>query len=120
MLIEYMKKDFEFTNDTGTLIQLVHDGWKQVNVIFSKLGGVRGGHYHKYNDECFYVVSGSFNLTVWKDCEQEHYLMKKEDMFRIKPYVYHTFEYLEDTFLVSMYSNGVELDDGTKDIWQLI
>ena len=50
MLIEYIKPDFEFKNENGTLIQLVHEGWKQVNVIFSNATGVRGGHYHKYNN----------------------------------------------------------------------
>lgn len=38
-------------------------------------------------------------------------------MFLINEYVYHTFEYVEDTWLVSMYSSGVELDEDTKDIW---
>ena len=29
----------------------------------------------------------------------------------------HSFNFLEDTVLVSMYSYGVELEDGTKDIF---
>ncbi len=117
MLIEYMEKDFVFENESGLLVQLVHDGWKQVNVITSKAGKVRGGHYHKFNEECFYVVSGKFNLKVWKDDIEEEYLMKQGEMFLVKKDVFHTFEYIEDTLLVSMYSNGVELDENTKDIW---
>ncbi len=117
MLIEYMKTDFQFQNENGLLVQLVHDGWKQVNVITSKAGKARGGHYHKYNEECFYVVNGRFELTVWKDDVKERYTMKEGDMFKISPYVYHTFEYTEETLLVSMYSRGVELDEQTKDIW---
>lgn len=117
MLIEYMQADFQFENENGLLIQLVHEGWKQVNVIFSKAGGVRGGHYHKCNKECFYVYSGSFRLQVWKGSTIEEYEMKAGDMFSVEPYVFHTFEYHEDTLLVSMYSDGVELDENTKDIW---
>ena len=117
MLIEYIKPDFEFKNENGTLIQLVHEGWKQVNVIFSNATGVRGGHYHKYNKECFYVYSGNFKLVVWNESEKEEYQMKTGDMFLINPFVYHTFEYSEDTILVSMYNNGVELENGEKDIW---
>ena len=118
MLIEYMKPDFEFDNENGSLKQLVHDGWKQVNVIFSPSGSVRGGHYHKYNEECFYVVSGGFKLKLWiDDGELEEYDIRQGDFFKLKPYVFHTFEYTEDTTLVSMYSNGVEMDDGEKDIW---
>lgn len=117
MLITYLKPDFVFENDAGSLKQLVHDGWKQINVITSRAGSVRGGHYHKYNREGFYVVEGRFLLTVWKGDEKETYEMKKGDMFLILPYVFHTFEYREETLLVSMYSDGVELSDTEKDIW---
>ena len=117
MLIEWLKPDFIFENDSGCLKQLVHDGWKQINVITSRAGSVRGGHYHKYNREGFYVVKGSFLLSVWVDGEKETYEMKVGDMFLIPPYVFHTFEYAEDTTLISMYSQGVELSEIEKDIW---
>ena len=38
-------------------------------------------------------------------------------MFIMPENVYHTFEYHEDTTLIGMYDNGVELDENTKDIW---
>lgn len=117
MLIKFMKPDFIFENESGCLTQLVHDGWKQVNVITSRAGSVRGGHYHKYNKEGFYVVEGSFRLMVWNDSRKETYDMKAGDMFLINPYVFHTFAYQEETILVSMYENGVEQLDGRKDIW---
>ena len=37
-------------------------------------------------------------------------------MFIIYENVYHTFEYLEDTILIAMYNNGVEMEDDIKDI----
>ena len=52
-----------------------------------------------------------------KDEEKEEYEIKKGDMFIIPEYVFHSFEYHEDTYLVAMYNNGVELDENTKDIW---
>ena len=39
------------------------------------------------------------------------------DFFGIEPYDKHSFFFLEDTILVSMYSGGVELEDGGKDIY---
>lgn len=117
MLITFSEPDFVFENSSGTLKQLFHDGWKQVNVITSVGGSVRGGHYHKYNDEGFYIVSGSFTLKVRRDDINEQYEIKAGDMFLIPPFVYHTFEYHEDTVLVSMYSSGVELSETEKDIW---
>lgn len=117
MLIEFVKPDFVFENEAGCLRQLVHGGWNQVNVINSVAGSIRGGHYHKQNRECFYIIEGSFKLTVWKDDIKEEYEIKKGDMFIMPEFVYHTFEYHEDTVLVAMYDNGVELDENTKDIW---
>ena len=117
MLIEFLKTDFEFDNENGKLVQIVHHDWNQVNIIYSKAGGVRGGHYHKYNEEAFYIYSGTFKLIVWKDEEKEEYEMKAGDFFKVNPFVFHTFEYHEDTVLVSLYSSGVELDNGEKDIW---
>ena len=116
-LIEFLQPDFKFENENGLLVQLVHDGWKQINAIFSKAGGVRGGHYHKYNQEAFYVLSGSFKLIVWKDTVKEEYQIQPGTFFTIPAHVFHTFEYTQDTWLISMYSNGVELDAHTKDIW---
>ena len=117
MLIEITKPDFVFENESGCLKQLVHDGWKQINVITSLAGSTRGGHYHKYNKEGFYIIEGRFLLSTWKESEKETYEMKAGDMFVIPPYVFHTFDYHEDTVLVSMYSNGVELSETEKDIW---
>ena len=117
MLIRFVKPDFVFENEAGSLKQLVHDGWKQFNVITSVAGAVRGNHYHKYNDEGFYIVQGLLKLIVWDDKKREEYLIKKNDMFIIPPLVFHTFEYLEDTILVSMYSRGVEISATEKDLW---
>jgi len=117
-MIEILKPDFINNSERGTLLQLVHDGWKQVNVVKYHKGVVSGGHYHKYNVECFFVVSGRIHLTVWKDeSEKEEYDFQTRDMFKIDSYVFHTFVYQEDSILVALYDNGVELDENTKDIW---
>ena len=116
-LIRFLSPDFKFENENGLLLQLVHGGWKQVNVIFSKKNGIRGGHFHKFNREAFYVISGAFNLRISKDNIDEKYEIKAGDFFLICENVIHTFEYTEDTWLVSMYSKGVEIDEHTKDIW---
>ena len=118
MLIQMLEPDFTFRGTQGVLKQLVHDGWKQVNVIDYVAGAVTGNHYHKYNRECFYVVSGSFRLKVWKDDTEEEYRMKPGDMFIVLPDVYHSFEYYEDSVLVALYDNGIELSEKEKDIWK--
>lgn len=116
MIIEFLKPDFTFKNEMGSLYQLVHKGWTQVNVVTSVAQAVRGGHYHKLNRELFYVVSGSFYLEVSKDGKTECYEMEPGNMFVIPPFASHFFEYHQDTVLVAMYDKGVELPGGEKDI----
>lgn len=118
MLIEIMKPDFTFEDHRGLLVQLVHQGFSQYNVIFSKKDVERGNHYHKENEEAFYVISGSLALQVTSGSCKEEYRFTKGDMFKIPAGIIHSFSYLEDTWLVSMYSIGVEKEDGSKDIFQ--
>lgn len=116
MLIQVLSTDFHFKDERGTLTQLVHDGYKQVNVISTRKGVQRGGHYHRLNSEAFYVLEGRVELTARKDGERESRVFGTGDFFGIGPDVSHDFLFLEDTVLVSMYDQGVELSDGTKDI----
>ena len=117
MLIEFIKPDFSFDDERGSLRQLVSKGYTQFNIVTSKSGVIRGNHYHKENRELFYVISGSFALDVSKDGISEHYEMKEGDMFLVPPYVMHSFYYTEDTCLAGLDDLGVEHSDGTKDIY---
>ncbi len=117
MLIKKIKTDFVHEDERGTLVQLVRRGYSQVNVITSKQGVCRGGHYHRYNTEAFYIIEGKCKVTATKDCEEESVVFTKGDFFCIAPCVLHSFLFIEDSVLVSMYSLGVELDDNTKDIF---
>ncbi|MEE1011317.1 MAG: cupin domain-containing protein [Acutalibacteraceae bacterium] len=115
-MIKIIKPDFVFEDERGTLTQLIHEGYNQINVVTSKAGVERGNHYHALNREGFYVVDGSFLLEATLNGKSESYQFKKGDMFIIEPNVMHRFVYLEDTVLVAFYDKGVELPDGTKDI----
>ncbi|WP_300851845.1 cupin domain-containing protein [uncultured Bacteroides sp.] len=112
-MVKKIEPDFSFSDSRGELVQLIHQGYRQINVITSKKGVVRGGHYHKENSEAFYIISGKLELTVGEACLQ----FQAGDFFGIEPYDRHSFYFMEDTILVSMYSNGVELENGKKDIY---
>ena len=118
-LFEMLKPDFEFSDERGFLCQLVHNGYKQVNVVYSKAGERRGGHYHELNNEAFYVVDGEFDVYLSLNGENEKVSFKKGDMFVIKKNVLHDFEYTQDSILVVLYDVGVEKTDGTKDICRI-
>lgn len=112
-MLKQISCDFTFEDERGQLVQLVHEGWRQVNVITTRKGVVRGNHYHKQNAEAFYIISGACRVTVGGETVR----FGPGDFFRIDPYDMHSFDYLEDTVMVSMYSEGVELPNGTRDIY---
>lgn len=116
-MIEIKKVDFSFEDDRGSLNQLVHAGYEQVNVLFTRAGVERGGHYHKQSKECFFVVDGSVEVTARCDDDEKKYVFKKNDFFQINPYVIHSMYFMENCTLVALYDKCVELRDGTKDIF---
>ena len=116
-MIQRLKTDFEFSDDRGTLIQLCRGGYSQINVVTTRAGVVRGGHYHKLNTEIFYMISGKCHVTTRKDGKVESEIFETGDFFRIEPFTIHDFEYLENTVMVTMYSLGVEIDNAGMDIY---
>lgn len=120
MLYKLLQPDFKHIDSRGGLIQLVNKGYQQINYIFSVRDAVRGKHYHKLNNEAFYIIKGVVQVYL-KDIRsgvQDTIDVETGDMFLIPPYVLHTFRYIEDTELVSMYDIGVELGIGEMDIYK--
>lgn len=115
-MIKVLKPDFVFEDERGAINQLVHEGYRQVNVVYSKAGAARGGHCHGLNKEAFFIVEGALRLDAALGGEKASFTFKKGDMFEIEPGVFHDFSFLEDTVLVGMYDRGVELENGKMDI----
>ncbi len=116
-MIEILKPDFEFNDDRGKLMQLLHGEIAQVNYVESNPASLRGGHYHKLNKETFFIIDGEVTVTVKKDGKEETYTFKSGDMFSIDKNVIHSFDYKKHTTLIVTYDKGVELPDGKKDIY---
>ena len=116
-LLEIIQPDFSFADDRGLLVQIAHGDVAQVNAVFTKKGAVRGNlHYHKSAKETFYILTGKVRASLSLGEASEEYVFGAGDAFRIPENVRHTFAYLEDTYLVALYSACVGLPDGTKDI----
>ena len=116
-LIEILSPDFTFTDERGTITQIVHEGFSQVNAVFTKAGAVRGNfHYHKNTKELFYIIKGKISFSAKYQDKEEEYTFSDGDMFLVNENVRHSFIYLEDTYLVGLYTKCVENADGTKDI----
>lgn len=119
-MVEFIKPEFEFSDDRGSLYQLYSKGWNQVNVSYTKGGVIRGGHYHKKNKEVFFVVSGECKIELEdvNNGEKKDFTVKDGDMFVLYPFAKHTFNYVKDTIMVAAYDIGFILDDGTKDVFE--
>ena len=133
-MIKVRNTDFNFKDDRGELTQLVHDGFKQFNVLESRKGVIRGGHYHKVSTEAFFVVRGSVEVGYYMleeapdneksgdapvGCENEKKItFLQGDFFEVTPYTVHSMYFPEDCIMAQMYSICVEAPDGSKDIYQ--
>ncbi len=116
-LYEVLKPDFEFSDQRGQLKQLVHDGWKQVNVLITNAGVVRGVHYHKISREAFYLISGSVDVKFRNGEEYDEHRFECGDFFLVLPEAVHELSFTEDCVMVQMYDIPVEKEDGSKDIY---
>ena len=115
-MYQLLVPDFKFSDERGTLVQLVCGGYTQVNVITSNRGVLRGNHFHKHSREAFYVISGSVKVTLTANGIQQTALFQSGDFFEIPPMVLHEMFYPEDCVMVALYDQPVEGENGEKDI----
>lgn len=113
----YLTPDFSHEDARGKLIQLIHDGYRQVNVLTSTGGTVRGNHYHKKCGEAFYILQGSVEVSLQKDDKMDDVLFATGDFFQIYPLVRHTMRFPEDCLMLQLYTECVESQNGDKDIF---
>ncbi len=109
--------DFCFSDDRGQIIQLVHEGYDQINALFSKKGVLRGSHYHKVSSECFFVLTGSVSVKIEENGNKENKEYHAGDFFKVFPYEKHSMFFLEDCWMIQMYDKPIEYADGKKDIF---
>ena len=64
MTSRIIKPPFEYTDERGTLIEIISGHWESVNYHDRKKGFTAGGHYHKETDEYFYVISKQEYLWI--------------------------------------------------------
>ena len=109
--------DFQHADERGSLTQLVHDGFKQINVLHSNEGAKRGAHFHKRAVEAFYIFQGSVEVTLWNEKKREFVVFKRGDFFVIHPFILHDMYFPEECLMIQMYDVPVENEDGSKDIY---
>lgn len=117
-MLNLLKVDFQHIDDRGELVQLVHAGYEQINVLKSKKGVIRGGHYHKKVQEAFYVVYGAVIVKSKINGHEDEWTFKEGDFFCVPPFVVHSMEFPENCLMVQMYSKCVDEGNGKMDIFK--
>ncbi len=112
-----LEPEFCCEDTRGSLVQLVNENCAQVNILRTRAGVTRGGHYHKRSTEFFYVVSGSVNVAFECGTDHEEKMFQTGDFFEVLPGVVHTLRFPEDCVLVALYDKPVETSEG-KDIYR--
>ncbi len=109
--------DFQHIDARGSLTQLIHNGFAQVNVLESKAGTKRGAHFHKVSVEAFFLIKGCVEVEFIGKEFNEKVFFKQGDFFEIHPYILHDMFFPEYCLMVQLYDKPVENEDGTKDIF---
>ncbi len=116
-LVKILKPDFVFEDERGIISQITHETFAQINAVYTKKGALRGNfHYHETTEEVFFIISGEVEVSLYLDGVSEKHIFKTGDMFLVPKKVRHSFAFLDDTYLVGLYTSRVELEDGSKDI----
>tara|TARA_B110000438_G_C15724329_1_gene611262 strand:+ start:822 stop:1220 length:399 start_codon:yes stop_codon:yes gene_type:complete len=97
------KKSANYLDERGSITDIIDSlNFNGATIIESKLGCVRGNHYHKKTIQYVYVISGKMKSTAKKINEAvEVAIVGPGDLISHKAYEAHNFEALENTtFLV--------------------
>ena len=125
-MIEFINNYFNYSDERGSINGLVNFGnWKEINIISSDAGTIRGNHYHKDIDELFLVLEGKIRINLQKvlnnkvlDNEMKTFIVSEGDVFLIKKNVNHIFETIENSKWINVLSQKVNKD--TPDIHRIL
>ena len=100
----------KLSDERGYLIEIMQDGvWKQINHSFTKMGTIRGNHYHKETTQHMLMTKGS--LEYWykevNSDEVKMKLLKEGDLVSTPPYEIHALKILEDGNQFLVFSQGI-------------
>ena len=92
--------------DKGMFYNFSYGDWKEANYVETKKNAIRGGHYHKVNRECFFILSGKVQFTIQdtKTGAMNEFTVTNMECITIEPFVTHWLLALEDSSWVSLNS----------------
>jgi dTDP-4-dehydrorhamnose 3,5-epimerase-like enzyme len=113
-MFERLEPYFQHSDQRGSIQGLINKGeWREVNLIKSESGAIRGRHYHKTTLECFVILQGVINVEFRKPISSHNNKVifekfKGGDVFIVKNYVEHTFNIVESAMWINLLSKPLD------------
>ncbi len=111
---------FSHEDHRGVINGITNVGeWREINLITSLKGAIRGNHYHEQTTELIYIISGEAEFA-WhkKDGEKNIIQLKKNDCIIVEKGEYHTMLATMDTVWINALS--IPMSPDNPDIHQLL
>jgi quercetin dioxygenase-like cupin family protein len=116
-LITIKKIDPAFSDDRGSITDVLDKAISHVGLITFTKGAVRAKHYHKQSTQYDYIVNGKIRLVVCKPdgSEREDHVLEAGMATEVPPGIVHTYIAEEESSMIdittlSRADNGYEED----------
>jgi dTDP-4-dehydrorhamnose 3,5-epimerase-like enzyme len=102
-------------DERGLFRGLVNSGdWREINLVQSSAGTVRGNHYHKETHEVIFLLYGEAEVTfqnIHDPHEQIVFHLSAGEGIEVTPYILHTLRYLTDSEHIALLSHPFDPAD---------
>jgi dTDP-4-dehydrorhamnose 3,5-epimerase-like enzyme len=96
-------------DDRGGFWQIAQTGWAEVNYAETVADKHRGNHFHKENQELFFITNGQVEVTLrsLSEPQAKTMLVSKGEAILIEPYEFHSFYTRKHTQWIVLLSQGI-------------
>lgn len=117
-MIKIIERYFKQKDDRGSLEGIINHGeWREINIITSSAGSVRGNHYHKQIAELFIILDGEITVVAQEvrdgnlvgDIAERN--VTTGDVFLVEPFTNHTFYVRKDSRWINVLSRAITKSD---------
>ena len=105
-MINVVKIKPAFTDDRGSIFDVVEDNVGHTGIIEIRRGAIRGKHYHKRSTQYTFLVSGKMEFfekdLIHKNSKIESVVLEPFDLVITPPMKAHAMKGLEDSVFLDM------------------
>ena len=124
-MIRFIDRYFSSTDSRGSITGIVNIGeWREINLVRSDGGIVRGNHYHETTEEGFFILQGKIDIVLHKVYngkvigEKIFEQVAAGQVFIIEPMTLHDFHVCENSVWINFLSKA--MDKSNPDIHRLL